>query len=539
MVINRTSLNSAPLSSARSIPLNTMALEIALGVTLGLAGGVLLVYMFLVRNYSYWQKRGVNGPKPIPLFGNVKSTTLRRVPFHQCYRKFYADHPHDKVVGLYRAWHPCLLVRDLDVLKHVMIRQFDNFVDRGFSFSNKGLGFNLFNAESDDWRVLRTRLSPMFTTGKLKNMLHLMLERGDRFLQYVEPLVERSPEQDIHTLVQRFTIGNIGACAFGIDIDINDVNGVFDKLDSLIFSSSYVIELETLLPGIMKKFDMSLWPAVIKDFFYGLVKDIVRERRGAASSRGDFMDLMLELRSAGEIHGLKRHEGDKERSLLITDDVMAAQAFVFYAAGYETSATTMAFLLHELALNPRVQERVAQEIRDVLHRHDHRVTMDCLRDMVYLERVFDETLRMYPVVDPIPRQALGRCELPGTGVTVEPGMGVLVSVSGIHYDPVHWPNPTEFDPDRFLPENSEGRHPCAYLPFGLGPRNCIGMRFAQVQSKVCLIKLLSRYRVEPCDGTRRRLSYDPERFMLRSKHGLPLRLVPRHASHADTLFHGN
>ncbi|KAI8435423.1 hypothetical protein MSG28_003730 [Choristoneura fumiferana] len=514
-----------------------MALAIALVVMLGLASGALLVYLFLVRNFSYWEKRGVNGPKPIPLFGNVKSTTLRRITYNECYRKFYEEHPEDKVVGLYRAWHPCLLVRDLDVLKHVMIRQFDNFVDRGFSFSNKGLGFNLFNAESDDWRVLRTRLSPMFTTGKLKNMLYLMTERGDRFLRYLEPLVERSPEQNVHTLIQRFTIANIGACAFGIDIDINDVDGVFDKLDNLIFASNYTVELEMMLPGILKRFDMSLWPAVIKDFFYGLVKDILRERNGVASNRKDFMDLMLELRAAGEIHGLKRHEGDKERSLRVTEDVMAAQAFVFYAAGYETSATTMAFLLHELALNPRVQDRVAHEIHDVLLQHDHRVTIDCLKDMVYLERVFHETLRMYPVVDPIPRQALERCDLPG--VAVERGMGLLVSVSGIHYDPKHWPNPTKFDPDRFLPENSEGRHPCAYLPFGLGPRNCIGMRFAQVQSKVCLMKLLGRYRVEPCESTRRRLSYDPGRLVLRSKHGLPLRLVPRHNTHADTLFHGN
>ncbi|XP_061711771.1 cytochrome P450 6B5-like [Cydia pomonella] len=514
-----------------------MALEIAVAITLGITSFALLVYLYLTRNYSYWKKRGIAGPEPVPVFGNLKDTALRRTTFNELFKHFYDSYPKSKVVGIYRAWHPSIVVRDLDVLKHVMIREFDNFSDRGFSFSNKGLGFNLFNAESDDWRVLRTRLSPMFTTGKLKNMLYLITERADKFLDFLGPVVEKSPEQNVHTLVQRFTIGNIGACAFGIDIDINDVDNVFETLDNLIFTTNYTIELETMYPGILKKFDMSFWPKAIKDFFYGLVNDILRERNGQASNRKDFMDLMLELRNAGEIHGVKRHEDDKDRKLQITDDVMAAQAFVFYAAGYETSATTMGFLLHELALHPEIQGRVVAEINQVLKKHGEKITYDCIKDMAYLEQVFDETLRMYPVVDPIPRLAMGRVELPDTGVTVEKGMGVLVSVSGIHYDPKYWSNPTEFNPDRFSSENSKDRHPCAFLPFGLGPRNCIGMRFAQVQSKVCLVKLLQRYRVEPCAHTRSQLEFDPDRFVLRSKHGLPLKVVPR--THQATLFGGD
>lgn len=458
-----------------------MAIEIAITVTLGLASCALLIYLFLVRNFSYWQQRGVNGPKPVPFFGNVKKTTLRHITFNESFRQFYEAYPDEKVIGLFRTWNPCVLVRDLDVLKHVMIRDFDNFVDRGFSFSTKGLGMNLFNAESDDWRVLRTRLSPIFTTGKLKNMLYLMVNNANRFLDYLDPVLKKSPEQNIQLLVQRFTIGNIGACAFGIDIDMNDVNDVFDKLDTVIFKTNYAFELDMMCPGILKKIGLSLFPAVCKDFFFGLVNDIMRNRNGIASNRRDFMDLLLELRNAGEIHGSKRYDGDKERILHITDDVMAAQAFIFYAAGYETSATTMSFLLHELALNADVQDRVVSDINRVLEKHEGEITMDCLKDMNYLDRVLDETLRLYPVVDPIPRQALERYELPGTGVTVEKGMGVLASVSGIHYDPKYWPNPNKFDPDRFTPENSKGRHPCAYLPFGLGPRNCIGKSITLVE----------------------------------------------------------
>ncbi|XP_047988575.1 cytochrome P450 6B5-like [Leguminivora glycinivorella] len=504
-----------------------MALETIAAVSSLIACCVFLIYALLTAKYSYWKKRGVHGPQPVPFFGNVKDTMLRRTNYMEQYKNFYQSFPDCKVVGIYRAWHPALLIRDVDVLKHVMIREFDSFSDRGFSFSNKGLGFNLFNAESDDWRVLRSRLSPMFSSGKLKNMLYLMTNCAEKFLDYLGPLVDNAPEQNVHTLVQKFTIGNIGSCAFGINIDINNLDSVYDNLDSLIFSSNYAIELEMMYPGILKKLDMSLWPKVIKDFFYGLVTDILRDRNGVASDRKDFMDLLLELRNVGELHGTKKSHDDKDRTLHITEDVMAAQAFIFYAAGYETSATAMAFLLHELAVNPDIQDRVVAEIDQVLKKHNGEVTYECIKDMTYLEQVFNETLRMYPVVDPIPRMALRDVELPGTDLTVEKGMAVLVSVTGIHYDAKHWPNPTEFNPDRFSPENCKDRHPCAYLPFGLGPRNCIGMRFAQVQSKVCLVKLLQRYRVEPCERTRRRPKFDQDRLVLRSKDGLPLRILPR------------
>ncbi|KPJ21677.1 Cytochrome P450 6B1 [Papilio machaon] len=94
--------------------------------------------------------------------------------------------------------------------------------------------------------------------------------------------------------------------------------------------------------------------------------------------------------------------------------------------------------------------------------------------MTYLQQVFDETLRKYPIVDPLQRNAQTDCIIPGTNVTIKKGQTVLVNVLGIHYDPKYYPNPEKFDPERFSPENEKDRHSCAYLPFGTGPRNCIG-----------------------------------------------------------------
>ncbi|XP_026759413.1 cytochrome P450 6B5-like [Galleria mellonella] len=488
-----------------------------------------LVYYLLTYNYGYWKKRGVVSPVPQVFFGNSKNTMLRRSTFTEAFKGFYDSFPDQKIVGFYRTWTPSLLVRDLDIIKYIMISDFDNFMDRGFAFSSKGLGMNLFTADGDTWRILRNRLTPLFTSGKLKNMFGLIDQRSDIFMNYMKPIVDENPERDIYTLIQKFTLGTIAACAFGLDLDINDSDSMLTKIDNLIFKSNYTIELDSMFPGILKKLDMSFFPNVINNFFYGLVKTVIKERNGMPSNRKDFMDLLLELRNAGEIVGTKKHENEKDRTLKITDDVMAAQAFVFYAAGYETSATTMSFLLHQLALNQDIQDKVVKEINDVLYKHDGKLTFDVLKDFTYLNQVFDETLRMYPVVDPLTRQALCDYNIPGTDVTVEAGTVLFVSARGVHYDEKYYPDPYKFDPERFSPENSKGRHPCAYMPFGIGPRNCIGMRFAQVQSRVCLVKLLRRYRVEPSSQTRPTMEYNAERPILGPKHGVPLKIVVRTA----------
>ncbi|CAH2049415.1 unnamed protein product, partial [Iphiclides podalirius] len=355
-----------------------------------------------------------------------------------------------------------------------MIKDFNCFSDRGLSFSENGLGANLFHADSDIWYVLRNRFTPIFTSGKLKNMLYLMDERGDKFLEYVSKICTEKHEHDIYPLVQTYTMATISACAFGLDVDATaDEMEALSRLDKLIFNRSYAHELDMMYPGILKRFNGSLFPVELKKFFEKLVKNVIQARNGKPTSRKDFMDLLLELRLKGEIEGTKRYDEEK-RTVELTDDIIAAQAFVFYAAGYETSATTMSFMLYELAKNPDVQNKVIAEIDEVLQSHNGKVTYETLSDLRYMEKVFDETLRMYPLVEPLQRNAQVDYKIPDINLTIKKGQTVTVSAFGIHRDEKYYPNPQKFDPERFSPENIKDRHPCAYLPFGIGPRNCIG-----------------------------------------------------------------
>nr|QZP43570.1 cytochrome P450 monooxygenase CYP6B91 [Ephestia elutella] len=487
------------------------------------------LYYYFTRTYNYWKKMKVQGPEPVFLVGNIYDSFMRRKQMGVVIKEVYNQFPDEKVVGVYRMVTPSLLIKDLDIVKHIMIKDFDLFVDRGLEFSKKGLGANLFHADGDTWRVLRNRFTPLFTTGKLKNMSYLMTNAAETFLSYVNTLANKQPEQDIYKLVQTFTVTTISACAFGLDIDINNDHALLQRIadiDKLIFEPSYFLELDMLYPGILMKLNSSLFPKALSSFFYDLVKKVISDRKGAPIGRKDFMDLILELRQQGEIKGMRRSD-ETELQLDFDEDVIAAQAFVFYAAGYETSATTMAFMLYELAQNKDVQEKLLAEIDEVLKKHDGKVTYDCINELQYMDKVFDETLRLYPIVDTLQRRAVTDYKIPGLDLVIKKGMLCLISALAIHRDANYYPDPDKFDPERFSAENVRDRHPCAHIPFGTGPRNCIGMRFAKVQSRICITRLLSKYRVEPTEKTSKTMDFNPKRLVISPRGGVYLKLVPR------------
>ncbi|XP_059061356.1 cytochrome P450 6B5-like [Achroia grisella] len=500
-------------------------------ITLVIIAVIYSLYYYFTRTFKYWKDRDVSGPEPIPFFGNIKQSALRRQHGGEITTSIYHQYPNDKVVGIFRMTTPSLLIRDLDLIKQVMIKDFDEFSDRGIEFSKEGLGANLFHADTETWRVLRQRFTPLFTSGKLKNMMHLMVERGDQFIKYVEHIISNQAEHKIHNLIQRYTLATIAACAFGIDIDdLTDKNPIIKtlhRIDREIFTQTFATEIDLMYPGLFKKLNMSIFPKYVSDFFTKLTRSVISERQGKPTNRRDFMDLILELREKKEIQYMKRNESDKESYLEMSEDIITAQSFIFFGAGYETSATTMSFLLYLLAKNPHIQEKLLEEIDKTLENHDGELTYDTIKDMTYLNKVFDETLRLFPLVEPLQRNAIVDYKIPGTDVVVRKNQMVLVSARGIHHDPKYYPNPEVFDPERFSPDVAAARHPCAYMPFGVGPRNCIGMRFAKMQSRICIIKLLSKFRVERSKNTMEEIKFDPMRVVIAPVDGIMLNIVRR------------
>ncbi|KAH0813543.1 hypothetical protein GEV33_009247 [Tenebrio molitor] len=194
----------------------------------------------------------------------------------------------------------------------------------------------------------------------------------------------------------------------------------------------------------------------------------------------------------------------------LTMNELAAQAFVFFLAGFETSSNTMTFCLFELVSNPDIQEKLPQEVKDILDKYDNKLTYGGVIEMHYMEKVINETLRKYPPVPFLNRVCTKDYHVPGTDFIIEKGTKVMIQVLGIQRDPEHYPDPEKFDPERFSEENKKTRHPYTFLPFGEGPRICIGLRFGMMQTKVALTILLKNYKFSLGSKTALPLKFDPK-----------------------------
>jgi cytochrome P450 family 6 len=189
----------------------------------------------------------------------------------------------------------------------------------------------------------------------------------------------------------------------------------------------------------------------------------------------------------------------------------------------------MSYCLFELAKNPEIQRKVQKEIDGVLK--SGKFTYESLHELKYLECCIDETLRKYPIVPLLMRECTEDYKIPDSDLVIPKGMGLMIPVLGFHRDPEIFENPMAFKPERFLNSpNGEGKAKgLFYLPFGDGPRNCIGMRLGKVLTKLGLAIVLSKYSIEFCDKTMAdsELKFDTVQFILTPTKTFNLRVMPR------------
>ena len=211
---------------------------------------------------------------------------------------------------------------------------------------------------------------------------------------------------------------------------------------------------------------------------------------------------------------------DSSKQKFLSEEEIIAQCILFFMAGFETTASAFAHLIFELSKNPEIQERLFNEVNNVFQEYkdeDMKTLYDKLQSEIpFLEACIKETLRMYPTVYRLER----RVSVDGYklgGVELDKDMLIEISTVAVHYDPEYYPEPHRFNPDRFMPENKEKLVPYTYLPFGDGPRNCIGMRFALQELRVGLSTLVQQFKFERSAETPEQLEYYPGNPILLSK----------------------
>ncbi|KAI4458223.1 cytochrome p450 [Holotrichia oblita] len=490
---------------------------------------VVVIISSMLWALTYWKRQNIFHIKPSFPFGNAKDFLFGRRAIFDIFDEFYAEAKKANAShgGFYILSLPAYIPIAPAVIKNILQNDFQYFVDRGVYYNEKHdpISAHLFNLEGNKWKELRAKLSPTFTSGKMKSMMPIVVEITERLIK----IIDKEPIKDgleMKEYMARLTTDVIGSIAFGIECNcIENPDAEFRKYAKILLDgmSTFSGILVDVFPNLMKFLGVRAVPAKFSDFFTKAVKDIIDYRETNNVKRKDFLDLLIQLKNRGNIDN--EANSDISEKTKITLDMLLAQAFIFYLGGFETTSTTLSFLLYELGGNQEVQDKLRKEVFDVLQRHGNQITYDALSEMKYMDMVVNETLRKYPPLRVLIRVCNQDYHVPGSETTIKKGIKVIVPINSIQYDPEYYPNPEVFDPDRFTEENKKKRHPFTFIPFGEGPRICIGMRFGVMQTKCGLAMLLKNYKFELNTKTARPLKISIDKGLTAVEGGIFMNLT--------------
>uniref|UniRef100_A0A8C6KY37 Thromboxane-A synthase n=1 Tax=Nothobranchius furzeri TaxID=105023 RepID=A0A8C6KY37_NOTFU len=496
-----------------------------------------LLYWYSVSPFSVLSRCGIKHPKPVPFFGNM-------LMFRNGFLRPLTDitKTYGKISGYYLGRRPVVLVADPDLLRQVMVKDFSNFSNRmvrtitGYhSFSTNGL----LRLRDERWKRVRSILTPSFSAAKLKEMVPLINTAVVSLMDNLNNHAESGKAFDIYRCFGCFTMDVIINVAFGTQVDSQkNPDDPLVQHANMFFTMPFLKPL-TLFTILCPTFMTPLVRLIpnkrqvqIDKFFISSIQKIIkqREEQPPDQRRRDLLQLILDARTGHESVSLEHFDtlnhsdefGDRsqetqpsaskrepsgphpEESLIncpqkrtLTEDEIVGQSLVVLLAGYETSSNTLGFCCYLLALHPECQHKVQEEVDEFFKRH---VNYGNVQELKYLDMVISETLRLYPPGFRYTREVEHDCVINGQFLP----KGVLLDIfpGFFHLDPDHWPEPEKFIPERFTPEAKASRHPFAYLPFGAGPRNCVGMRLAQLEMKMALVHLFHRFNIVACSETK-------------------------------------
>ncbi|BES88396.1 cytochrome P450 [Nesidiocoris tenuis] len=500
------------------------AVECVLGLV-----SVALLYYFAYSPFNYWKKRGVAQiDVQYPFIGNALKTFL--TPIHISRQWGYKEFPNERFVGTYDNRKPTLLIRDPDLIESVLIKDFSHLSDRtNRDDPNAKMAKNLLNLTGDQWKHYRNKLTPTFSTGKLKGMHSQLTDCGNSLIKFMKSLDDGRPFE-VRDVIQRFTMDVIASCAFGLNIDtINDPDSEFRKAGQAIFKPTlwgkivFGLRLRPLIRKITQITKFNFFQnSKVGQFFSDAIDTTIEHRKKNNLTRHDFLHLMNEL--------MEKDKADPNNPFPFDHNALVSNAFVFFLAGFETTATTVSYAMYLLALNEDAQEKAYQEVSRVLKKHGGEASFNAIQEMEYLEQVISETLRIYPPAVALSRAVTKPYEVPGTsGLVLPAGSTINIPTYALHHDPQYFPEPEKFIPERFDESNNSIRKG-TYLPFGGGPRICIGARFAKMEAAVCLAMLIQNYHIAKCSQTKIPLDFDQRSFLLVPKGGIWLTVRPRAAA---------
>jgi cytochrome P450 len=416
-------------------------------------------------------------PPGHPLWGNLASF---RGPIHD--HLLAAQRAHGDVLRFEIGPKRILVVTHPDDVEHIVYDNWQSYGQgSGMEETKALLGDGLLTSSGALWRRQRSLVQPAFRRGRMCAFAGTMAQSVDAMLARWEG--SRLTNFDVAAEMNRLTLDIAASTLFGASLGEEEASIISGSLPPL------------MREAVRRQFGLWAAPAWMPtpnnrrmlrhiERLNGVVYKIIEERRRRVAAGGD---------AGTDLLGLLMTACDEESGVGMSDTLLRDESMNLLMAGHETTAQFLAWTWYLMSLYPDVRLRVEEEV-DAIEGGVPRGQ----EGLEYTRRVLDETLRLYPPAWVFRRTAIVDDVV--SGYHVPAGSDVLLVPWVIHRHESFWTNPEAFDPDRFLPERSLGRHRCAYVPFGGGPRLCIGMHFALLEALVVVAMVSRRYRLDRVPG---------------------------------------
>ncbi|KAL1400197.1 hypothetical protein pipiens_002095 [Culex pipiens pipiens] len=495
--------------------------------------GVVLLYGLLYYHFRYWKRRGIPQLRPSIPFGDIGPVFRQKQYLGETYATLYHKSKQFLVAGIYLSLRPVLLVNDPQLIKDILVRDFDHFNGRGVYADEKRdpMSAHLFSISGEQWKNLRQKLNPAFSPVRLRGMLPILTDVGRTLQEYIGKCAEAGDVVEVREVMGRYTTDVIASVAFGLEVDsINDGSNTFRQMGLKVFGNDLKNSLRMAFTFFVPEFKdllgINCAAPEVEQFVRNVVRETIEYRESNNVSRKDLMQLLLQLRNSGSVSSdgkwdLTVSHGAKSFSL----EQIMANTFAFFFAGYETSSSVISFTLYELAKNPAIQRKVQQEIDSVLNSNPAEITIEALAKMRYLECCINELYRKFPPVPFLNRACTKEYVIPGTNTVIARGTPIIISLLGLGRDPQYYPEPERFIPERF--ENETEMQTLPFYPFGGGPRTCIAGKLGHLQTKLALAMLLSMFDMKLANEDEGEIRFDPKAFTLLPIGGLNLVFTKR------------
>ncbi|XP_029666547.1 cytochrome P450 4C1-like [Formica exsecta] len=437
--------------------------------------------------------------------------------------------------GLYTSWvglQPIVYVLKPEFLESIF--QSYTHVEKAkvYDILKLWLGNGLLTAPVKQWYRDRRILSPVFHFNILEQFAVIMSEKTEIIIKCIEEKLAKDSTKviDIIPFMQKITFNII--CETVMDVNVND-----EEITSYRLAVNRYLKL-----NILRMHRSWLW---MYDWIYYLLPQ-GREYKATINSMHSIMDEIIRKKKFARMQDNKSQNKQddsntlnkqKRKSLLdllldinekdgvlLNDEDLRGHVTTFIFAGHDTTAISVSWALFCIGNDFKCQEKIHEELKEIFKDSQRPASVKELSQLKYLERVIKESRRLYPSIPAILRKISEDVKMDNYVIPKDTSVGAPIML--VHRNPAVWSDPLKFDPDRFLPENLKHIHPYAYIPFGAGPRNCIGQKFAAIEEKIILAAILRKWRVKSMK-THEEMTMRSYMVLRPSEEFIHLQLLPR------------